>query len=86
MNDDYDTLDLSGLGPLRIVGETVDADGDSTSGTVEFLDGTGAVTGTLEFTEIENLIPCFTPGTVIATPKGERLVEELQECIQRSLT
>ena len=79
VNDDFDTLDLSGLGPLRVVGETVDADGDSTSGTVEFLDGGGAVTGTLEFTEIESLIPCFTPGTVIATPKGERLVEELRE-------
>ena len=79
VNDDFDTLDLSGLGPLRVVGETVDADGNSTSGTVEFLDGAGAVTGTLEFAEIENIIPCFTPGTVIATANGERLVEELRE-------
>ncbi|MFC6586242.1 Hint domain-containing protein [Sulfitobacter pacificus] len=30
------------------------------------------------FEEIENVIPCFTPGTKIATPKGERLVQELK--------
>ncbi|MGH1454785.1 MAG: Ig-like domain-containing protein [Paracoccaceae bacterium] len=54
--DDYDTLDLSGQGPLRIINQTIDADGDSTSGTVQFLDGTGNVTGEMTFTEIENLI------------------------------
>ncbi len=54
--DDYDTLDLSGQGPLRIVNQTLDADGDSTSGTVEFLDNNGNVTGTMTFTEIENII------------------------------
>ncbi|QGX98128.1 type I secretion protein [Roseovarius faecimaris] len=76
--DDFDTLDLTGLGSFEIVGETVDPDGDSTSGTVNFLDADGNVTGSLVFTEIENLIPCFTPGTVIATPRGERRVEDLQ--------
>ncbi|SHK78883.1 Ca2+-binding protein, RTX toxin-related [Roseovarius marisflavi] len=76
--EDFDTLDLTGLGPFRVVDETVDPDRDSSSGTVEFLDGDGVVTGALEFREIENLIPCFTPGTVIATPRGEKLVEELQ--------
>ena len=76
--DDFDTMDLTGQGDFRIVGETVDADGDSTSGTVEFLDADGNVTGSLQFTEIENIIPCFTPGTVIATPRGERRVEDLK--------
>ncbi len=77
--DDYDILDLTGSGPLRIVNETVDADGNSTSGTIEFLDGVGGnVVGTLNFTEIEEIVPCFTPGTSIATPRGEMLVEDLQ--------
>lgn len=75
---DYDTLDLRGLGPFEIVNESLDADRDSTSGTVNFLDSDGNVTGTLDFIEIENLIPCFTPGTVIATPRGERRAEDLQ--------
>ena len=71
---DFDTLDLSGVdGGITIVNQTVDADGDSTSGTVVFnSDGS-----TLDFTEIENIIPCFTPGTLVATPRGEVLVEEL---------
>ena len=78
IDDDFDTLDLRGLGRFDIVDETVDPDGDSTSGTVNFLAADDSVTGTLEFREIENLIPCFTPGTLIATPRGEKLVEELQ--------
>ena len=54
--DDYDTLDLSDSGPLRVVNETVDADGDSTSGTVEFLNDDGSVSGSMTFAEIEELI------------------------------
>ncbi len=76
--DDNDVLNLTGAGDFRKVGETVDADGNSTSGTIEFLDSSGNVTGTLDYAEIESIVPCFTPGTLIATMEGEKLVETLQ--------
>ncbi|MFK7940176.1 MAG: Ig-like domain-containing protein [Roseovarius sp.] len=83
--DDFDTLDLRGIGPFAIENQTVDPDGDSTSGTVVLQDADGndllnpdGTRQIIEFTEIENLIPCFTPGTVIATPRGEKRVEDLQ--------
>ena len=75
--NDNDVLDLTGAGDFQIINETVDADGDSTSGTIEFLASDGTVTGTLDFTEIETIVPCFTPGTLIATMAGEKLVENL---------
>uniref|UniRef100_UPI0026388995 Ig-like domain-containing protein n=1 Tax=uncultured Pelagimonas sp. TaxID=1618102 RepID=UPI0026388995 len=80
--DDYDILDLGGVGERdvdwRLVDQTPDSNGNGTDGTVEFLDGDGEVTGTMEFFEIEEIV-CFTPGTLIATPSGERLVEDLVE-------
>ncbi|RBI70555.1 type I secretion protein [Roseovarius sp. TE539] len=79
LGDDFDTLDLTGLGPFERVGETTDPDGDSTSGTINFLDSPGgSVTGSMTYSEIERIVPCFTPGTVIATPYGERPVEDLR--------
>uniref|UniRef100_UPI003562EF97 Hint domain-containing protein n=1 Tax=Roseovarius sp. TaxID=1486281 RepID=UPI003562EF97 len=87
-DNEFDELDLRGLGRFEIVqsdGTTPldlttpnDPDGNSYSGQVNFLDASGNVEGVLTFTEIENIVPCFTPGTVIATPKGERLVEDLK--------
>jgi Ca2+-binding RTX toxin-like protein len=72
--DDFDTLDLTGAGKLHITYDSTNAE----NGMVEFRDAAGDVTGTMTFENIENVIPCFTPGTAIATPRGERLVEELQ--------
>ncbi|MFT5742417.1 MAG: hypothetical protein ACI86S_000476 [Paracoccaceae bacterium] len=68
-DSDIDVLDLTGSGVdfITYVG------GDPEAGTVTFLDNS-----TMTFSEIENVIPCFTPGTTIATPQGERLVEELR--------
>ncbi|WP_057796760.1 tandem-95 repeat protein [Roseovarius atlanticus] len=88
-DNENDQLYLQGMGRFEIVqsdGVTPldlttpnDPDGNSFTGQVNFLDANGNVEGVLKFTEIEDIIPCFTPGTVIATPKGERLVEELRE-------
>ena len=71
---DNDTLDLRGAGEFNIIYDAT----DSERGTVQFLNEDGSVNGVLNFHEIENVIPCFTPGSLIATPKGERLVEELR--------
>lgn len=76
--DDFDSLDLRGTGPYRLTGVVTDSDGNGIDGTVEFLDVDGNVTGSLNFTNIEEIIPCFTPGTLIATPKGEVPVESLK--------
>jgi Ca2+-binding RTX toxin-like protein len=76
--DDYDTLDLRGSGPLRVVDLVPDSDGNGFDGRVVFRDADGTVTGEMTFANIENIVPCFTPGTLIATPKGERPVEELR--------
>jgi len=74
--NDNDTLDLSGSGPLVINYDG--GDPNSESGTVDFLDDDGNVTGTLKFAQIESVIPCFTPGTMIATASGERPVQDLK--------
>jgi hypothetical protein len=76
--DDWDTLDLTGSAPengsLKVTYTTPDKE----DGFVSYFDENGDPAGTLEFFEIEKVIPCFTPGTMIATPKGERAVEELE--------
>ncbi|KUF08868.1 hypothetical protein AVJ23_20485 [Pseudoponticoccus marisrubri] len=80
--DDFDRLDVSAIGTpgvdFRIVDTSPDSNGNGIDGTIEFLDGDGNVTGDFDFFEIEEVVPCFTPGTLIATPEGERLVEDLQ--------
>jgi len=75
--DDWDRLDLRGSGPFTIV-YSDSTDAETKNGTVIFRNEAGEQTGTLEFRNIEEVIPCFTPGTLVATPRGERLVEELR--------
>lgn len=76
--DDFDTLDLRGT-PPGVTTKITFTSADEEDGFVEFFDENGKDLGTLEFEEIENIIPiCFTPGTVIATPEGERPVADLR--------
>ena len=80
---DEDVLDLTGAAEAANPGGSLSVTYDggdpaSESGVVTFYDDLGNVTGTTEFSEIENVIPCFTPGTLIATPMGERKVEDLK--------
>ena len=71
---DHDTLDLTGAGPLHIIYDPLNPE----NGTVNFLDPVDHhITGSMTFQNIENVIPCFTPGTLIATPRGEVAVENL---------
>lgn len=67
--DDFDTLDLTGSDVAFIDYTSADRE----DGIINFRDGT-----TAKFEEIEAVIPCFTPGTLIATPKGEVTVETLE--------
>ncbi|MGH1465305.1 MAG: Hint domain-containing protein [Cognatishimia sp.] len=72
--DDVDTLDLTGLGPLRIVQDPF----DSEAGEIELLDDAGNVTGTVTYEGIETIVPCFTPGSQIATDMGLKNVEDIE--------
>jgi hypothetical protein len=77
--DDNDTLDLRGLGRYEIEPDPSDPT-NAENGTVYFLDPTtGNRTGSMTFKNIENIIPCFTPGTLIATPRGPVAVQFLRE-------
>jgi len=64
-----DTRDLSGSNVKSITYTGQNRD----DGIVSFVNGTS-----MTFAEVENVVPCFTPGTTIATPRGERYVEELK--------
>lgn len=68
---DTDVLDLTG------VRATVTETGFE-AGFVELFDDAGNLSGRIDYTEIERIIICFTPGTQIATQKGEVPVERLK--------
>ena len=61
---------------LRLVDEgitDISTGADDLPELITFADGM-----TLKFTDLERLIPCFTPATMIATPKGEVRADQLK--------
>ena len=74
--DDHDVLDLTAWGhpATNILYDSNNPE----NGTVEFLDADGMVIGTMTFTNIEKVVACFTPGSMVLTDQGEVAVEDLQ--------
>lgn len=66
-----DTLDLGGVADWSTLNLTTNEPGEL-AGTVELYDGS-----LVTFENIENII-CFTPGTRIRTPFGDRAIEDLR--------
>jgi Ca2+-binding RTX toxin-like protein len=66
--DDNDTINL-GDPDATVVFD----DANPENGTVTFSDGSTAT-----FTNIERVVPCFTPGSLVATPHGRKPVEDLK--------
>ena len=72
---DIDILDLTGFGGAA---SSVTQTGPE-SGFVEFFDTNGNVTRVVNYSEVEQVVICFTPGTRLATVRGEIAVENLRE-------
>ena len=76
-NTDLDVLDLFGSGWTKANTNIIFSTPDHENGTVQFLDVNGNVIGTMSFSNIETIVPCFTPGTLIDTDRGPVRVEDL---------
>ena len=72
---DYDQLDLTAWGwsLTNVIHDPMNPE----NGVVQFLDASGAVIGSMAFSNIEKVVTCFTPGTLIATARGPVAVERL---------
>ena len=71
---DIDRIDLTGIdrNTYRLI------PGQPEEGRIEFLDSDGNVIGRTNYAQIEEVVICFTPGTMIATKRGEKPVQQLK--------
>ncbi|MCH2164734.1 MAG: Hint domain-containing protein [Marinovum sp.] len=80
--DDFDTLDLTGSysegGSFKVIVSGEDSDGNGHDGIIEYYDADGNFEGSLQFANIEKVVPCFLAGTQIQTQSGYRSVETLR--------
>ncbi|TAG19065.1 MAG: hypothetical protein EAZ40_10885, partial [Rhodobacterales bacterium] len=72
---DNDTIDLSAFGFSRV--EIVYSSTNVEDGYIKILNGAGVEIARIDFFNIENIFPCFTPGVMILTDRGEVPVEAL---------
>lgn len=79
---DADILDLTGSAPvggsLQVTITSSDTNGNGSNGYVTYFDSLGNTVGTLSFSNIETVVPCFTPGTQIITIDGPAAVEDIR--------
>ncbi|WP_434287186.1 Hint domain-containing protein [Celeribacter sp. SCSIO 80788] len=79
---DWDTLNLTELladgWVITNHVQNPDSDGNGYDGQIQLYKADTNEYANINYTNIEEIIPCFTPGTLIATPKGEVKVEELK--------
>lgn len=76
-NAENDILDVFGSGWTKANTNIIFSTPDHENGTIQFLDASGNVIGTMSFSNIETIVPCFTPGTLIVTDRGPVAVEGL---------
>lgn len=75
--DDFDRINLDAIVNAGL-GFTIVRDADNfENGEILLTDADGNDAGRIIFSNIEKVVPCFTPGTRIATPRGEVDVQDL---------
>jgi len=81
--NDYDTLDFSALLQQGFVIKSFVKNPETNgqpgfNGQIQLYNPTTHEWANINYCDIEKFVPCFTPGSMIATPTGEKAVESLR--------